>query len=145
MGAAEENKDGIGEELHAPVPTEARILVEPVTVVTGPVSFSSGGQESEETTVAAALLVECGPANSTTSVVGVASSSPIPLEAIVAQTDDGAVVVHDPTQEHDPQAIITSLRMESRGLRTVNSILKRANSTNVKRIKDLEEVIEMKD
>ena len=40
MGAAEENKDDIVEYFHAPVPTEAMILVESGTAVTGPLYFT---------------------------------------------------------------------------------------------------------
>jgi hypothetical protein len=58
MGAAEENKDDMVEYFHAPVPTEAIILVESGTAVTGSVYFSSRGQESEEITGAATLRLE---------------------------------------------------------------------------------------
>ncbi len=70
MGAAEENKDDMVEYFHAPVPTEAMILVESGTAVTGSVYFSSRGQESEEITGAAILRLELRPADSAMNPLG---------------------------------------------------------------------------
>ena len=115
------------------------------------------GQESEEITGAAALLVECRPAESATSITGLASSSPILLEAAVAETEHDAVVVRQgattvertsnvcSTQESDPQAIITVASIELKGLQTVQAVVKRANNAYRKHIDDLQELLEMTD